>query len=492
MEPLSPRTPGFYASANAPGILTRRIRATVALALVIAAAALSGPGDRRAPQAAATIVAAGDAPAKPAGAAERHGAAPLAPSEKASVAATFGRLPMAFEANAGQVDPDVKFLARGSGYRLFLTATEAVLSLRQLDTREVGKAATSRQEREGRPGTSAAVRMTLPGANPAPQIESLDRLPGVSNYFIGNDPRRWRTRVPTYAGVKYRGVYPGVDLVYYGNQRELEFDFTVAPGSDPKAIRMRPEGVRTITLDATGEVVLGTDGGDVRLRKPTVYQRVDGERRLVAARFVLEGGRDVGFEIGGYDHSRPLIIDPVLTYSNYLGGSAADNAAAVAVDGTGIYLTGFTESLDFPSGSSNAGGEDAYVTKLAPDGSAALYSTYIGGSGEDHGYDIAVDAAGSAYITGYTTSIDFPLSVNRFQSSLAAGSQDAYVAKLGPAGDGLSYSTYLGGSASEWAFSLAIDNEGSAYVTGQTDSTDYPTTPGAVQPTYGGGSDRTY
>src|SRR5438093_5070067 len=238
---------------------------------------------------------------------------------KPQVLAAYGKLPLSFEANQGQTDPQVKFLSRGRGYTLFLTPTEAVLTLTKADAhakRRLSGDATL-VEPEKRAGT--VLRMRLVGANPAPEVAGVGELPGKSNYFLGNDPKKWRTNVPTYAKVEYQDVYPGVNLVYYGNQRQLEHDFLVSPGADPKAITLAFEGVDGVAIDALGDLVLRADGGEVRLRKPFVYQDHDGQRAVIPTRYVLTAERHVAFEVAAYDATKPLIIDPVLVYSALLG-----------------------------------------------------------------------------------------------------------------------------------------------------------------------------
>ena len=260
----------------------------------------------------------------------------------AQVRERYGNLPLSFEANHGQSDSRVKFLSRGSGYSLFLTSNEAVLVLSQSEADESRKASpVAHAAVRARPRKSAVVRMTLLNANPKSQATGHDALPGKSNYFIGNDPAKWRTNIPNYAKVKYEGVYPGVDLVYYGNQGQLEYDFVVAPGADPRLVTLAFEGAREVHIDARGELVLGVEGGEVRQHKPVVYQEVAGVKQEVAGRYVMKGKRQVGFRVAAYDPSRPLIIDPVLVYSTYLGGSAFDVGNAIAVDGAGnAYVTG--------------------------------------------------------------------------------------------------------------------------------------------------------
>jgi len=411
--------------------------------------------------------------------------------------ADYGKLPLAFEANAGQTDGRVKFLSRGSGYALFLTGDEAVLKLPKATAHGV-------------------LRMKLVGANLDAAVAGANELPGKSNYFIGKDPTKWRTNVPNYAKVKYPDVYPGVDLVYYGSQSgQLEYDFVVAPGADPSAITMnvaadsahRAKGKpRPLRIAADGDLLVKVGSGEVRFHKPVVYQSessgarsAGAERRILKeGRFVLRSANRVGFALGSYDHSRPLIIDPVLSYSTYLGGNSAGGMAigyGIAVDGSGnAYIVGSTTCADFPTQDAfqptyGAGG-DAFITKLAPSGSALVYSTFLSGanfSGGTEGAGIAVDASGAAYVTGLTTSDDFP-TLNPIQGSLGGpGAANVFITKLDPSGTALVYSTYYGGSAPSRGIAIAVDTSGDAYVAGFTNGT--LTTVNALQPVYGGNVD---
>jgi hypothetical protein len=258
-----------------------------------------------------------------------------------------------------------------------------------------------------RPVERTLLRMTLAGANPAPSAAGIEELPGKVNYFIGKDPKAWRTNIPTYGKVRYGAVYRGIDLVYYGNGRQLEYDFIVAPGADPRVITLAFEGAGALTVSTEGDLVLQTRGGELRLRKPLIYQEVGGAKRSVPGGYVVKGERGVGFQVAAYDGTKPLIIDPVLVYSTYLGGSGEDNGSAIAADATGIYLAGLTISPDFPPAGSpspyqggQVGDYDAFVTKLNPAGTALIYSTYLGGTGTDYGLALAVDASGNAYVTG--------------------------------------------------------------------------------------------
>ncbi len=352
----------------------------------------------------------------------------------------------------------------------------------------------------------SVLRLHLAGANPHPQIVGLDRLPGVSNYFIGRDPRRWRTNVPAYARVAYRNIYPGVDLVYYGNQGHLEYDLVVAPGATIGNIRLAVAGARHVQMDRAGNVVLRFAAGDLHQIKPAIYQQVDGTKQEVRGRYVVFADHTIGFQIDSYDRHKPLVIDPTLVYSTYLGGSAdngsgayisiADNSTGIAVDGSGAaYVTGDTISSDFPTtpGAFSTTlpltitmDRVAFVTKLAPSGGALVYSTYLGGGNARSG-GIAVDGFGAAYVTGYTYSSDFPTTPGAFSTTLPMTNHRvpvAFVTKLAPSGAALVYSTYLGGSVFNVGTGIAVDGSGAAYVTGRTSSSDFPTTPGAFSTTY--------
>lgn len=447
-----------------------------------------------------------------------HTGGALAPEKLPAVSA---RLPLSFEANQGQTDGRVRYLARGEGYSLFLTSTEAVLALRRppLDRNEPGRKAAVRkaQRRAGTAGRRSpaatlqsaptVVRMQLVEANPRPKVAGAKRLPGQVNYLLGRDPRKWHTRVPSYREVRYEGVYPGIDLVYYGNQRQLEYDFVVAPRADPRRIRLAFAGAKQVEVAPNGDLVLHTPAGAIRQQKPLLYQEIGGVRREVAGRYTLlpmsepqamgnvpspEGRCQVGFQVAHYDATQPLVIDPVLSYATFLGGGTFDEARGIAVDRAGnTYVAGVTNSANFPTtpgafDTSINSFEDVFVTKLNAAGSALLYSTYLGGDGFDRGAAIAVDTTGNAYVTGDTGSTDFPTTVGAFDRSHNGG-EDAFATKLNAAGSALAYSTYLGGSNFDEGKGIAVDPNGNAYVTGLVSSTDFPTTPGAFATSHQGG-----
>ncbi|MTI85049.1 MAG: hypothetical protein FH756_14425 [Firmicutes bacterium] len=399
----------------------------------------------------------------------------------------YYQLPLSFEANQGQTDPKVKFLARVSGYNLFLTTQGAVLVLRELGFNRSEKTTPPAGQSE------TSVGISLADANSQPHVEGIEELPGKTNYFIGNDPTKWCTDIPTYAKVKYLDVYPGVDMVYYGNQGQLEWDFVLAPGADPMAITLEFQGIEQLKADDRGDMVLHTSGKEIYLCNPVVYQEIAGARREIHGAYVVKNHNRVGFQLGEYDTSRPLVIDPVLVYSTYLGGNLSDFGFDIAVDLFGnAYVTGVTTSPNFPIQNAlqaNYGGNgDAFITKIDPSGSTLIYSTYLGGTGDDEGLGITVDSSGNAYLTGSTDSTDFPITLFGLQPNLS-GNADAFVTKIDPFGSTLIYSTYLGGSGTESGNSIAVDIFGNAYVTGDTDSLDFPTTLFALQTAIGGGDD---
>lgn len=390
---------------------------------------------------------------------------------------------LSFEANRGQTDPQVKFLARRPHQVIFLTRTEAVLVITKLESAPRRPPVRVRLERK-RASTVAVVRMAFVAANPASNVMGEAPLPGTVNYFIGNDPARWRRNVPTYGRVRYRHLYRGIDLVFYGNQGRPEYDFEVAPGADPSRIALRWEGVGSVAVDSHGDLVLRTAAGIVRQPKPLIYQKIGGSRRPVAGGYALRAGGAVGFHIGAYDAARPLVIDPALSYSTYLGGSDYDEGQGIAVDAAGsAYVTGVAGSVDFPIAhafqASPRGGVDVFVAKLNATGSGLVYSTYLGGSSYDFGRAIAVDSNGNAYITGETASSDFPIPY-AFQPRLR-GMINAFVAMIDATGSHLVFSSYLGGGSLDGGYGIAVDAAGDAYVTGETASYNFPVTTNAPQ-----------
>ena len=291
----------------------------------------------------------------------------------------------------------------------------------------------------------ALIKMQLVGANPAPNVTGLDELPGRVNHLIGNDPSKWFTDVPTYALVGYESVYPGVDMVFKGTQGELEYDFLLAPGSHPEVISFAFQGVDDISIDEQGDLVLEVAEQSVRHRKPLIYQEIGGERKTVAGEYVLAASGEVGFEVAAYDATRPLVIDPVIEYTTTLGGSGDEEGLGIDVDAAdNVYVVGYTSSSDFETATNLSGVFDAFVAKLNTAGDL-VYATYFGGGGLDAASEIAVDSAGSAYIVGITDSTNFPAPPGPTPAQETnAGGFDAFVAKLDVSG-GLVYATYLGG-----------------------------------------------
>ena len=462
------------------------------------------------------------------------GARSAAPVGKVQIQQNYGKMALSFEANVGQADPAVHFLAHGPGYGLYLKSTEAVMVLQQglgargqglgmgdgtaIPTRSVGEDPASLTASAQAATTAAVVRMQVLGGNPTAAVVGEDPLPGRVNYFLGNDPAQWHTNIATYAKVEYQQVYPGINLDYYGSGQGLEYDFVVAPGADPGQIRLGFVGADGVAVNAQGDLVVHAAGQDIVQHKPVVYQQVNGNRQEIASVFVVQDKssgdtlapreipvltqpgspaetQEVGFRLGIYDASQPLVIDPVLSYSTYLGGSGADGGFGIAVDPTtgDALVTGWTTSTDFPTANPlqpNLGGGyyNAFVARLRADGSALVFSTYLGGSGVDRGLGIAVDpTTGDVLVTGDTGSTDFP-TANPLQPNFGGG-DDVFVARLRADGSALVYSTYLGGTGDDYGYGIAVDPAtGDALVTGLTESTNFPTA-NPLQPTNHGVED---
>jgi hypothetical protein len=373
--------------------------------------------------------------------------------------AEFGRLPLQFEANRGQGPESAQFLSRGHGYGLALSASEATFVL------------------DGVP-----VRMRIVGANSSAPGRGEDLLPGTSSYFLGNDPRQWRTGIETYRRVRFREVYPGIDLVYYGNDGDLEYDFVVKPGADPSRIALEFDGVRNVSIGGEGDLVLDAEKGEVRHRRPVIFQRKNGRRVEVEGGYRLLAGNRVAFRIAAYDRTRELVIDPRLLFATHFGGRLREEATSVAVDRNGnVYVAGFATSPDFPASPGAyqsqpiGSGNDIFVVKLNPTGTTVLYATLIGGSDEELSAHIAVDNGGNAYVAGTTRSTNFPVTVSAFRTQPAGGT-DGFVVKLNATGTALVYATRIGGSANDNLNGIAVDFNGQAHVTGDTQSSNFPVT----------------
>jgi hypothetical protein len=411
---------------------------------------------------------------------------PASAAQSGRVRADLDALPLVFEANQGQTDPQVKYMARGKGYTAFLTADETVFAMQSARARAgiMGKGAALPAQKKDKATKveTAAIRMKLVGANENAPIAAENELPGHSNYFIGNDRSKWHAGVKQYARVSYKQVYPGVNLAFHGQQKQLEFDFIVAPGADPKSIHFDVTGAKKISTDSTGNLVLSSAAGDVVLHKPVTYQSRENARQAVDSRFVV-AKNTVSFEVGKYDRSRELVIDPSVSYATFLGGAAEDDAYAIAVDGSGAaYVTGQTASTNFPGATnSKKSGFDAFVSKISSDGTTIEYSTYVGGGGSDSGIAIALDSSvpPNVYVAGGTTSSDFSGTTSGFQPT-AGGGTDAIIFEVSSSGS-LMFATYLGGTQDDIGYGIAVDGTG-VYVAGTTNSTGLATS-GAFQTT---------
>ncbi len=388
------------------------------------------------------------------------------------------KLPVFFEANRGQLPPGIRYQSVHSTARVSFGDRQVVLSLP--------------------PGNS--LRIDLIGSDEKVRPKAENKIAGKKNYFLGNDPLKWLTDIPLYERIRYARIYPGIDLLYYGRQRRLEYDFVVTPGADPRQIQIAFQGTMGMRLDDRGDLILEWLGGEVRFQRPSIYQIASSGRREIPGGFRIRKGNRVVFDIGPYDVNQPLIIDPILSYSSYLGTTGTDAGHAVAVDRTGnIYLTGAIGSSTFATTNPAIGSANPFclfVAKFNPAGSALIYSTLIGGSSTDVGNAIAVDAGGYAYVAGQTKSSNFP-TVNPIQGSFGGGESDAFVLRLNPAGNALSYSTYLGGSGSEGEINviatvprmgIALHESGFTFVTGETDSGNFPCV-GGYQTIHRGGTD---
>ena len=432
----------------------------------------------------------------------------LAAKQQAEASATLQNLPLRFELNQGQSDARVKFLSRGSNHTLFLTASEAVLALR-----DPGKQAPSAKPAFGNKALASHLpselapplymRMAWVGANLGAQVDGEDELPGKANYLIGSSPSNWRRHVPLYRKVRYRDVYPGVDVVYYGNDGKIEYDLIVSPGAELKKIRLWFPGATKTRISAQGDLVLRLGRDFITLHKPVVYQEeallpgVPPSKHYIDGRYVAQNAHQFGFQVGFYDPARPLVIDPALTYSTFIGGSNQDAGTHVAIDSSGTaYIVGFSDSPDFPVSnplqSTNKSSRSVFLAKintLAPGASSLVYSTYLGSAGIAMGRGIAVDSTGNVYIVGDTNSKTFPITPGAFQTSCKGTCvNNAFVAKIDSFGSSLLYSSYFGGSNFDFGFGVAIDSAGRMYFTGTTSSSDFPTTVGAFQTAYKGGS----
>lgn len=407
----------------------------------------------------------------------------------ASPSVNLTQLPIGFELNVGQAKAGIQYVARAAGYSIQLSGTEALLS------------ANSK--------TPHYLKMNFAGGRPSIPY-ALDRQPGKYNYFLGNDPKSWKRDIPAYGKIRYADLYPGIDLEYYGSQQHLEYDLIVAPGSNPNRIRLRFTGAGKPEIGAAGELLFGRSSQSFQQHQPVAYQLLHGLRQPVEAHYEILHDGLVALKLGSYDHNLPLTIDPTLSYSSFLGGSNNDGIVSVKVDPTGaMFVAGFTASANFKATSGAAqttpGGRvannqyfgfgDAFVAKLNPAGTALVYCTYLGGSADDVATSLAIDSAGNAYVAGSTQSANFPVSAGAYQTRFGGLTDDAFysrgdafVVKLSPAGDNILWSTFLGGSSNEIAWSIAVDAAGNPTIAGDTISTNFPVTPNAISRTFRGGA----
>ena len=372
------------------------------------------------------------------------------------------RLPLEFEPNAGQLDPVVRYWVRVPWGALYLTSRGAVAAL-----------------------PTAAIRMHMAGARNDPEVTAEHLLPGISNYFIGQDPAMWRTNIPHFGRVRYHNAFPGIDMLFHGSGGELEYDFVLAPGANPDVIRLRFDGAENLTIDDSGDLILRVPGGALRQKRPKVYQEAGGIRTEIACSYVLLDSSEVGFALSGYDRERTLVIDPTLSFSTYLGGSGTDAAGGIAVDQAGnVYVSGATGSPNFPVTTGaysqpRRANTDVFISKLNPTATSILYSTIIGGSYDEGGL-VGLDPAGNIYIAGTTNSNDFPTTSSAWQRTQTGGTWPSvysavfFVAKLNPTGSALLYGTYFGGSSLDSLRSFAVHPSGKVYLGGTAAGPSFP------------------
>ncbi|MDR3554780.1 MAG: SBBP repeat-containing protein [Syntrophobacteraceae bacterium] len=435
---------------------------------------------------------------------QRH--QPASPEKNAVITMAYERLPLYFIANRGQVNGGVVFYETGAAHTTFFTRKEIVLGLgkreAKVDPERYG--AENRQARpwqalpeRGADVRTSYLRIGMLGMNKDVQVVAREEQQGKINYFKGNNPGKWRTNIPTYGAVLYKNAYPGIDIKFYGNNRRLEYDIIVGPGADPSVVRFKYSGARDVRVSQNGDLAVDLAAGSVIQQRPVVYQQAGGKRVKRRGTFMVREDRQgshrtftCSFDLGRYDRSAPLIVDPTFVYSTYLGGSGqyGDSASSIAIDASGnAYVTGYASSTDFPvtagafQATLKSSEWNVFVTKIAAGGASLVYSTYLGGSGGDSANSIAIDTSGNAYVAGYTSSTDFPVTSGAFQTSLKCSYENAFVTKIAAGGASLVYSTYLGGSGGDSANSIAVDASGNAYVAGFTFSTDFPVTSGVFQ-----------
>jgi len=420
---------------------------------------------------------------------QRHQNIEVAKAQKARVKNTYGKLPLYFIENRGQVDGVVKFYERGAGHATFFTQDGVVLGLSRraskTDKPSFNEDILGLKGKNEKKHTYEAVSLSFVGANKKAKITANDKKTGHVNYFVGNDKSKWHSNIPTYGAVTYHDIYKNIDVKFYGNNKNMEHDVIVRPGGDPSLVKFAYEGVKGFKVTEAGDLEVSLKEGKIIEKRPVIYQEIDGERVAVEGSYRILNGNTYGFTVASYDRTKNLVIDPVLVYSTYLGGSGDDFGWGIAVDDLGAaYVTGQTFSTDFPIVNPIPGAYsrslDVFVTKINSTGTAFVYSTYLGGLSEERGFGIAVDTQGNAYVTGWTWSFDFPL-MSPVQGRHGGGFADAFITKLNPFGSTLVYSTYLGGTDDDYGRDIAVDSSGAAYVTGYTRSLDFP----LMDPIYG-------
>ncbi|MFQ6009213.1 MAG: SBBP repeat-containing protein, partial [Candidatus Zixiibacteriota bacterium] len=415
-------------------------------------------------------------------------------ARKTSVISSLSSMSLAFTENQGQWPDSILFRANAGGATMWFTKNGAYYQFtRRIPNNCERQMSTSAPFSDHQPDhiETMMIKADFVGSNPTPRVVGEGLLDYKCNYFLGNDPAKWRTDVPNYSAIVYQDIYPGIDLKYYGSGKQMEYDFIVSPGADFSQIRIQYEGVKSLSVDGAGCLVVETEWGTVTELRPLVYQLERGERLLTAGEYTLLGENRFGFRLkGGYNPALTLVIDPILSYSTYLGGESDDEGHGIAVDNSGnAYVTGRTLSTNFPTQNAyqtDQPGWDVFVTKFSATGDSLIYSTYLGGNGAngDCGYGIAVDDTGNAYVTGYTYSANFPTTPDAYDNS-KNGLNDVFVTKLSPSGN-LVYSTYLGGAGSDDGYGIAVDDSGNAYVTGWTHSSNFPTTDCAYDTIFNG------
>lgn len=403
---------------------------------------------------------------------------------KTLVNENYGRLPLRFEKNIGQTNNNIDFISHNSDYALFLSPTKTIFAIKNQQNANNFSKNPKINRRNPIVESTTTLTMELIGANNNAKPIELDKLETKSNYLISNNQNEWQTNVENFSKVKYQNIYKGIDIVYYGNQKQLEYDLIVSPYINPDTISIAFPEAENLNIDSQGNLIINVNNKTINKKKPYIYQDIDGIKQEIAGNYIIKENNQISFNIGQYDTSKPLVIDPTIGYSTYLGGTDSDFSNAIAIDKSGnTYIVGYTESVNFPTNNpeqkSISGKNDLFIAKLNPTGTSLIYSTYIGGSEDEFGNGISVDSNGNVYVAGYTFSKNFPIA-SPFQSqngnTTPDSGGDAFVVKLNPQGSALIYSTYLGGMGDDMATGIAVDSQSNVYITGITDSVNFPVT----------------